>query len=294
MTSYQVCPVAKMEKILLATDGSKFSEGAVREAINLAKTCSSKLYVISVAKVQEITKFADTYPLLMAEKLETAIRQHLELLKESIDKEGIVCETIKRRGEPYQCIVDEAAKNNVEMIIMGRHGRTGLMRLMMGSVTARTIGHAPCNVLVVPRAAKPTFKKILIATDGSIFSELASREAISIAKYTGGSLIALSVVDVTEEFLAHAPGMVDDMVKKAKGFVEDVKKMAEGSGVNAETFVREGEAYKKIIELAREHKADVIFTGSHGRTALKSLLMGSVTERVIGHAECAILVVRKP
>lgn len=294
MTSYQACPIAKIGKILVATDGSKFSEGAVREAINLAKTCGSKLYAISIVKVQDITKFADTYPVLMAEKLATATRQHLELLKKRISKEGVDCETIKRLGDPARCIVDEAVKNSVDTIMMGRRGRTGLKRLMMGSVTARTIGFASCNVLVVPRAAKPAFKKILVATDGSIFSESASREAISIAKYSGGSLLVLSVADVNEELLIHAPGMVDDLVKKAKGFVKEAKKMAEASGVNAETFVREGEAYKKITELAEEREADVILIGSHGRTGLKDILMGSVTERVIGHAKCAVLVARKP
>ena len=74
------------------------------------------------------------------------------------------------------------------MIVMGRRGRTGLKRLMMGSETAKTIGHAPCNVLVVPRAAKLEFKNILIATDGSKYSAAAAsgrcRHCKSAAEFT--------------------------------------------------------------------------------------------------------------
>ena len=80
------------------------------------------------------------------------------------------------------------------MIILGRRGRTGLKRLMMGSVTARVIGHAACNVLVVPRAAKVEFKNILVATDGSKYSAAAASEAIGLAKRNGSKLTVISVV----------------------------------------------------------------------------------------------------
>jgi len=283
MSAYQVCPVAKMEKLLLSTDGSEFSGGAIREAINLAKTCSSKLYVISVAVEPELREFADAYPLAATEKLEMAIRQHLESLKERAEKEGVVCEIIERRGpEAYKYIVDEAAKNNVEMIIMGRRGRTGLTRLMMGSVTAKTIGHAPCKVLVVPKDARITFEKLLVATDGSIFSELASREAISIVKRTKSSLIALSVAKK------------DENIPVAKESVKMIKNVAEKEGIKVEALTAKGEPYEVIINTAEKKNAGFIVVGSHGRSGIERLLMGSVTERVIGHAGCAVLVVGKP
>src|SRR4030042_7058445 len=118
MSAYQVCPVAKMEKLLLASDFSDFSEGAIREAINLAKTCSSKLYAISVTETPDIRAY--NYPLSAFEKLEMLTRQHLESVKERAEKEGIVCEIIERRGpETYKYIVDAAEQNKVEMIIMG-------------------------------------------------------------------------------------------------------------------------------------------------------------------------------
>ncbi len=75
-------------------------------------------------------------------------------------------------------------------------------------------------------------------------------------------------------------------------FVADVKKQADAAGVRTETFVGEAEAYQAVNNLAREQKADMIVLGSHGRTGLRRLLMGSVTEKVIGYAPCPVLVVK--
>ncbi|MFH1773544.1 MAG: universal stress protein [Methanobacteriota archaeon] len=283
MSVYPACPVAKMEKLLLSTDGSILNEGAVKEAINLAKTCGSKLFIISVVEIPAFgAEFVETLP-KMVEKLETDTRSLLKSLKERAAKEGVSCEAVMYQGaEPYKYIVDEAAKNNVEMIIMGRRGKTGLKRLMMGSVTAKVIGYAPCKVMVVPRNAGLALKKILIATDGSIYSELASREAISIAKRTGGSLIALSVAKK------------DENLPMARESVDMVKKVAEREGMKVEALTLKGEPYEVIVKTAGQKNAGLIVVGSHGRTGIERLLMGSVTERVIGHAGCAVLVVRKP
>jgi len=281
MSANQVCPVLKMGKLLLASDRSEFSEGAIREAIKLAKTCSSKLYIISVAETPDIRAY--NYPMASFEKLEIVTRQHLELLKESAEKEGIICEIIERRGtETYKYIVDEAAKNNVEMIIIGRRGRTGITRLMMGSVTAKVIGHSPCKVMVVPRFARISFEKILVPTDGSIFSDLASREAISIAKNVRSSLIVLSVATK------------DENLPVAEASVGMVKEAAEKEGIKVEALTLIGNPHEVIVDTAEKKKAGFIVVGSHGRSGIERLLMGSVTERLIGHAGCPVLVVRKP
>jgi nucleotide-binding universal stress UspA family protein len=175
----QLHPIAKLEKLLLSTDGSEFSEGAVREAVKLAKICSSRLFAISV--IETNPEFEALAPQLI-EKEEEKTRDRLEQIKSMADKEGISCEIIARHAEsPFQAIIGEAEKNQVDMIIMGRRGRTGLRRLLMGSVTAKVIGYSPCNVLVVPRLAEIKYQKILIATDGSNMS-MAATEAVGIAK----------------------------------------------------------------------------------------------------------------
>ncbi len=274
----QLCPTAGLEKLLLSTDGSEFSEGAIREAINLAKTCSSRLFAVSVVEVNP--EFEALAPQLV-EKVEKETRQHLESVKSMAAGEGVECEIIAHQGEePYKYIVEEAAKNRVDMIIMGRRGRSGLKRLMLGSVAAKVIGHAPCNVLIAPRAARVVCKNILIATDGSRYSDAASMQSIGIAKRLGSSLFAVSV--------AHS----DAELQETRDNVNRVKELAGREGIKVETLTPTGRPYEAIVDAARQMNADLIVVGSHGRTGIERLLMGSVTERVIGHADCAVLVVK--
>jgi nucleotide-binding universal stress UspA family protein len=274
----QACPMAKMDTILVATDGSTYSENAVKEAILLAKQCSSRLFAVSVVITN--MEFEVTMPQVV-EKEEKKAREHLESVKTQASKEGVDCDIIVIHGdEPYQDIMRQALENRVDMIIVGRHGRTGLVRLMMGSVAAKVIGHAPCNVLVVSPNARIEFKNILVATDGSQYSEAAVREAIGIAKRCNGHLFAVSVA--SSEFEVDP---AEDNVKKTVA-------LAEKEGVKAEGETIIGKPYEAVVETARQKRVDLIIVGSHGRKALERLLMGSVTERVIGHTEVGVLVVK--
>ena len=273
-----VCPTARMEKLMVATDGSDYSESAIREAINLAKVCSSKLFVVSIVTTN--LEFETVVPQVM-EKDEKEAREHLKSVKSRAAKEGIDCDVIVRLSEnPFQDIIALAEKNKVNMIIVGTHGRTGLKRLMMGSVTAKVIGHSPCNVLVVPLHAKVECRNILLATDGSKYSDAAASEAIGIAKKCGSSLFVVSVASA------------DTKVASAAGNVKKVTGIAERENIHMEGIAVKGEPYEAIIETSKQKHADLIIMGGHGRTGLERLLMGSVTERVIGHSEVAVLVVK--
>ena len=138
--------------MLVATDGSRFSRAAVQEAIKIAGACSSTLYVLLVI---EINAEVELWDAKFAGKLEKDMKKYLDGIKARAAREGVICEVILHLGdEPYRYIVSEAKKRKVDIIIMGSHGRTGLTRLMMGSVVSRVIGHAHCKVLVVPLTAK--------------------------------------------------------------------------------------------------------------------------------------------
>ena len=144
------CPLTRGERILVAVDGSVFSDVAVDQAISLGGICNSHIFLISVV---------DLYPEQMAvapnlvEKMSEEVRQNLEKAKQKVDKANIPCETIvKMGGQPHQFIVEAAKENSVDLIAMGTHGRSGLKRILMGSVAQNVIGHAPCPVIVVPAA----------------------------------------------------------------------------------------------------------------------------------------------
>lgn len=272
----RICPVERLERLLLSTDGSECCEGAVREGIRLAKDCGTKVYAMSVVEYNpELEALAPN----LVEEMEKEASACVRSVKEMADREGVACETlITRSGTPHESIVDEAHNVRANMIVMGRRGRTGLKRLLMGSVTARVVGYSPVNVFVVPRAAKTEFRNILVATDGSSYSDSAAREAICMAKCTGGSVTALSVARTERED-------VSENVKR-------VRQLAEEEGVRAETVTQVGRHYEVIVREAEERDIDLIVMGSHGRTGLDRLLMGSVTEKVIGLASCPVLVTK--
>jgi nucleotide-binding universal stress UspA family protein len=272
MHSVSFCPLGKLETVLLTADVSEHSEGAIREAITFAKMCSSKIYAITVLDVNV------AYETTGAE--EEAI-EYLKSIKTKAVQEGLECETVLHYSEePDQVIVDEAEKRKADLIVVGRHGRKGLLRLLMGEVAAKVIGSAPCKVLVVPKAAKIEYRKILIATDGSEHSNAAASEAVAIAKKSGGGLIALSAI--------HSDGELDEAVSN----VQKVAHIAKGEGVPVETLTPRGRSYEVIVETAGGRGVDLIVIGTYGTTGLKRLLMGSTTERVIGLAGCASLIVK--
>ncbi|HSB34249.1 MAG TPA: universal stress protein [Nitrospirota bacterium] len=283
--------MGKYKKILVAVDGSESSRNALHQAFRLAVDEKCWITVTSV-----VPPYEGEIEILGVKDIKAALRKPCDdALGEAqrlAEKERALIKTVCEEGEVHDRIVDLAEAENCDVIVMGRRGMRPVERALVGSVTARVIGHTQRDVLVVPIDATVGWKTIVLATDGSRYSAAAAERAIAFAKAYGGELRVLSVVDVPTEFYAEAPAAVEDLVRKAKGFVADVKKQADAAGVRAETFVGEAEAYQAVNNLAREQKADMIVLGSHGRTGLRRLLMGSVTEKVIGYAPCPVLVVK--
>ncbi|MEF9425723.1 MAG: universal stress protein [Candidatus Mariimomonas ferrooxydans] len=283
--------MGKYRKILVPFDGSVSSKNALMQAIKLSQTEKSWIKVLAVVPSYEgelelvgvgnIRSVLDgTGKKLLMEATATAKAQ------------GITILTNLEQGEAFERIVDVADSENCDLIIMGRKGVHNLKKMLMGSVTSRVISYANNDVLIVLGDASIGWNHILIATDGSQYSEPAIEHAINFASSYGGNLTAVSVVDLTDEFYAQAPEIVDKMIEKSKKVLEKVREKAEASHIKMETVVKEGESYQKIVEVAEEKGADVIFMGSHGRTGLKKLLMGSVTGKVIGYATCPVMVVK--
>ena len=135
------------KKIMVGYDGSKFSDCALKEAISLAKEMGAKLLLVTAPKIDvELQAMAPEANLLMEKKART----DLDRATAKVQKAGLTCEAkIEVTTSIQETLVATAKKNKVDLIVLGTHGRTGLMRLLMGSTTAQVIGHAPCNVLVV-------------------------------------------------------------------------------------------------------------------------------------------------
>lgn len=275
----------------MAYDGSASGTNTLLQSFKLATEEKSWITVATV-----VPSYDGDIDLIAVGDIHEAMRRPGEEILSRANalakKEGALIKTILEEGETYDRLVDLAEAENCGVVIMGRRGTSTADKSHIGSVTARVIGLSQRDVLVVPEGTIIGWKKILVATDGSRYSGLATDKAIDFAKSYGGSLTAVSVVDVPSEFYAEAPGAVDKLIANAKGFVAAVSKKAEANDIAASTFVGEGEAFEIITRLVQKEKIDVIIMGSHGRTGLKRLLMGSVTEKVIGHAPCPVLVVK--
>ena len=135
------------KKIMVGYDGTKFSDCALKEAISLAKASSAKLLLVTAPEIDiEFQAMAPEANALIEKKG----RADLDQAAAKVKKAGLPCETmIILTPSTQEALVETAQKNKVDLIVLGTHGRSGLMRLLMGSTTARVIGHAPCSVLVV-------------------------------------------------------------------------------------------------------------------------------------------------
>ncbi len=135
------------KKIMVGYDGTKFSDCALKEAIALAKGSGAKLLLVSAPEIDvELQSLAPEANELMGKKART----DLDRAAAKVKKAGLACETkIVATTSAQETLVETAKKNKADLIVLGTHGRTGLMRLLMGSTTARVIGHAHCSVLVV-------------------------------------------------------------------------------------------------------------------------------------------------
>ncbi|MBM4288622.1 MAG: universal stress protein [Deltaproteobacteria bacterium] len=273
-----ICP-ARLERLLVCTDGSEASRGAIAGTLALAELCGSKIYFLTV--LEFYPELETRAPEMVAQR-EIEMRKHLESCKAMAEQLDIPVETLVRRSEhSYEAIIEEAEKIQPDMIIMGRHGRSRLFRLMMGNVVARVIGYSPFNVLVIPAGVPLKFERILLASDGSPYSAAAWEEARFITKRVGADLIAVSVA------------RDEDKISTAWAIVKKLKEEAALQGLEIQTLVYQGRPYLAIIEAASDKKADLIVMGALGMTELSSFLMGSVTERVVAYAHCAVMVVKR-
>jgi nucleotide-binding universal stress UspA family protein len=283
--------MGRYKKILVAVDGSESSMHALKESFKLANSEKSWITVVSV-----MPSYEGDLDLVsvrnVTESMKKPFEDALSDAKKIANEKGALIKTVVEEGEVCERIIDLSDAENSDLIIMGRRGLRRIERVLVGSVTARVIGFTQKDVLVVPKDAEIGLKKILLATDGSKYSEAAAERAIDLAKTYEGELKVISVVEAPSEVYEDSSRVTENLIKKAKGYTEDVAKRAESAGIKAEAFVKTGKTCQVITEFAKEQKSDLIIMGSHGKRGLRRLLMGSVAERVIGLAACPVLVVK--
>ncbi|MDO9530966.1 MAG: universal stress protein [Deltaproteobacteria bacterium] len=278
MTQSRVCP-GPWKKLLVCTDGSPNSQVAVNKTLALARLCGSTVLVLQV--LQTVPEFESVGPDPMV-RLDEEIRRRMEAITAQATAGGVMVKTrICRSVSPGSAILEEIERLQPDLVVMGRHGKTGLERLMPGSVTARVIGLSPVKVLVVPLGATLGFSRILIAGDGSPCSAAAFSEALAIARQMRAKLLTISVAPREPEM-----GLAEEIL-------QNLNIAAQEQGVDLESRVLVGAPDTALVEAAQKSRVELIVLGCHGRTGFKRLLLGSVAEKVIGRAACPVLVVNQ-
>jgi len=275
----QLSPLARFDNLLLATDGSEVSAGAVKAALHMASRCGSHLTVMHMAKTLPDYAMFNPGGVQRAEDQGRAVLQEVEA---QAGTACVNCAPVLRYGdEPVREIAKQADESQADLVVMGRRGVHWLERLMLGEAAARVIGHVHCSVLVVPKESGMWDKGILLAVDGSRFADAAAVSAGILAKRCGLPVTVLSVCANDD--------LKCDMVQAMADRVRDLLRQ---DGVAADSVVKEGNPAKAIVEAAAENDCDLIVLGSHGRTGLDRILIGSVSQQVVVQAKCPVLVVK--
>lgn len=278
-------------RILTCIDGSEESFHAFEEAVKFAKDKNLTVFTLTVAPPYH----GDLSLVGMGVSIDELSRPYREALskaKEIASKHQILVKTLYEEGEPFEKIIDIAEEISAELIVMGKKGMSALEQILIGSVTERVIGYSNADVLVVPKKASIQWDKVVVAVDGSKYAEKVCKRASELAKDFKSEVNIVSVVEVSQAVFAIKPEIFDIQVEKTKQYLENLKERFQKENIATKFFIEEGEVYEKILEVVEKIKAQMVIVGSHGRTGLRRLLMGSTCQRVIGLSKVPVLVVK--
>jgi nucleotide-binding universal stress UspA family protein len=288
--------------ILFGADFSDNSHDAFRAACSIAVDSQTRVIVVHVAEPNLVPEEPVYFGQAGVQFYDAgADRSHLESLKTKlrevyVPNHPVNVEYHTREGEPAQEILRLAQETGSDLIAMGTHGRTGLRWLLAGSVATAVMRRARCPVLALRSAeVRPEpadVGVILHPTDFSAESRPALQLARALARDLGARLIVLHVAALDLVAGGAITSPVDPSIYKEA--LEDIRRRVDGPDLKypAETQIVRGDAADGILQAADLNKCDLIVMGTHGRSGLGRLLMGSVAEFVLPRASCAVLVVK--
>jgi nucleotide-binding universal stress UspA family protein len=290
----------RFERILCPFDFSEFSTRAYDYAQSLARHYEAKLLLQHVLAPMLPAYPSYVYP-DMANDLYQDLRAHAEQQVQQFVKtrtrNGFALETCVCEGQVTDSILAFAQSRQVDLIVMGTHGRHGFDRLLLGSVTEKILRKAHCPVLAV---RKPSHNfvapanggdpvhlaKILFATDFSEHAERALDYAVSLAQEYEAELTLLHVLEDIPPSWDLSTVSADVVQRLEKPLPAEAKDWCK-----IKSRLRVGKPYQEIVRYALETEADLTILGVRGRNAIDVALFGSTTHRVIQQAPCPVLAV---
>ncbi|HTQ04946.1 MAG TPA: universal stress protein [Polyangiaceae bacterium] len=288
--------------VLAAVDFGDSSLEALRQGRALAHAAGGRLAVCHVLPAVPDASFlfperpAENTAELTADE-EAARRALVDHARTKLGLE--LTEVFVERGPAYAEIVRRAETWGAGTIVVGSHGRRGIARAVLGSVAERVVRHAHCSVLVARPVRKPGV--VLAATDLSDASLPAVVEGAAAAKRLGARLVVVSSVEWAEPISISTGNLIGvaspaPTVELKREVADALKSTLEQAlvrlGVEGEVRPLEGSPAAQIVDAADELDAELVVVGTHGRTGLRRLALGSVAERVVRSVHTSVLAVR--
>jgi nucleotide-binding universal stress UspA family protein len=288
--------------MLVPLDGSETAESVLPYARTLAGSLKLPIELLTVIEISryvsaEKTRYLDTL-------IDAAIRCNQEYLK-TIAKTfpGASVECTVEGGVPEEVIITKAADKGT-LITMATHGRSGLNRWLLGSVTEKILRGSKNHLLVVraneeaKTADQATPDSVMVPLDGSEQAEAALPIVVELAKAINLKIVLLRAYSVknipySQDYLPEMGESEAKSRREAISYLDSKVQQLKSEGlVDVFPLASEGEAAETIIELARGAPNSLIAMCTHGRSGVKRWALGSITEKVVHHASNPVLVIR--
>jgi nucleotide-binding universal stress UspA family protein len=293
----------QFQTIACATDLSDAAQHAVQHATTLAQEFQSRLLICHVIDLPAPSMYGEAY-LAPEEHLKRNLEYARGYIHDLMAGQRVRWEPRICAGQPSDELSRIAWEDQVQMAVTATHGRKGLKRLLLGSVTERLMRTLPCPLLVVrdgTTEAAPTsnaaslFRRILVGCDFSPDADLALRHALSLAQEFQSELHLAHVIEmptyteilrpVLEHRRSSSAEIKEFIQRKLNGLIpEDARHWC-----HASTVLLEGQSYLQLLQYAEQEAVDLIVLGSRGHGLIDTMLIGSTTDRVIRNATCAVL-----
>ena len=294
------------KKILVPLDGSQLSEFALNPALALAKANKAELILMSAITEKEMVAVDEYYdgstpPITPpdTQSMQARMENYLDSIAETRTGIGVPIRTMVLEGDAANCVVETAVSEQADLIMMGTHGRSGVSRILLGSVTQKVWHHAPCPVMAI-RDGQP-IQNILIPVNQTMLAE----HALDPGFIVGGALLAqvhLLIVSqdaalIWEDEIKLPPGekpfrekLVADLFNQEGAYLHDLEERYQTK--RPITAVRSGDQTDAILDYARENNIDLIVLTDQSRSGVRRWFQTSNTDKVMRESLSSLLVLK--
>lgn len=283
------------DRILFPTDGSEGANAVFGRVLDIAETHGATLHILNVADTTH-----DSVTRIEGEMIDVLEREGERIVDEATDRadeRNVATVTEVLQGEVPETITGYAEEYGIDLVAVPTRGRTGVERVLLGSVTENVIRRATVPVLTLRPGDENhqyPYRGVLVPTDGSECATVALERGVDVAKTYGATLHLLSVADVVSSgFDLRSELRADALEGQANQVIDEAREVAERASVGSivGTIEHGASIHGSIQSYIDEHDVDIVVMGTHGRTGVDRYLLGSVAEKTVRTAPVPVLTV---